>query len=178
VDHPFAEPQLFKAGEGFRFQCDYNNTEDHALRFGTQARDEMCILFGLAWDAGNQREIPSQSCSLTWRDENNVAQDTKAKGGFPPPSAELANLCIQGGSNGAEPSECLSCQCNSCADVLVKCMTDKPCANIITCIQECGGGAECAGQCQAVIDENSSAVGLSQQVGGCVNSKCSETCSG
>ena len=38
-----------KKGEGFRFQCEYDNTTDDVLTFGPKATDEMCILFGIAW---------------------------------------------------------------------------------------------------------------------------------
>ena len=41
-----------KQGEGLRFECNYQNTEDRALRFGTSATDEMCVLFGMIWNAG------------------------------------------------------------------------------------------------------------------------------
>jgi hypothetical protein len=58
-----------KQGEGFRFQCKYQNTEDRALRFGTSATDEMCILLGLAWNAGAERDIPWQSCAITYVDD-------------------------------------------------------------------------------------------------------------
>ena len=40
---------LFRKGEGFRYRCEYQNTEDRTLRFGTKATDEMCNLFGSWW---------------------------------------------------------------------------------------------------------------------------------
>ncbi len=46
VDHIFDEPVRLKAGEGFAFKCAFRNTEEHALKFGLKATDEMCILFG------------------------------------------------------------------------------------------------------------------------------------
>ena len=49
------------AGEGFRFQCNFDNTTNGDLMFGTEATDEMCILFGVWWEAGDV-EAPSQSC--------------------------------------------------------------------------------------------------------------------
>ncbi|MBM4373936.1 MAG: hypothetical protein FJ095_02550 [Deltaproteobacteria bacterium] len=46
TDHLFAEPVLMKAGEGFRFSCEFANTTAKTLKFGLTASDEMCILFG------------------------------------------------------------------------------------------------------------------------------------
>ncbi|HMJ13836.1 MAG TPA: hypothetical protein VK524_20605 [Polyangiaceae bacterium] len=178
VNYGWEEPRLFRAGEGFRFECNYNNTETHRLRFGTQARDEMCILFGLAWDAGDERVIPSQSCDLTWEDERGVAQDTDAKGGYPAPPPEVANACLQGAANGAEPSECLKCQCNSCGGALVKCFADEDCREILNCFQGCSAEPDCAQQCQPIIDQHSSAVGLTQQMSSCLQSRCDEQCGG
>ncbi len=177
VNYGYTPPRLFKKGEGFRFECNFDNTETHRLRFGTQARDEMCILFGLAWDAGNERVIPSQSCDLTWADERGVAQDVKAKGGYPAPSAEVANACYQGAlAGGSQPTECLQCQCNSCGDVLLKCFGDADCREILNCFRGCADQPDCGQQCQAVIDEHSSAVGMSQQVRSCVESRCDDDC--
>src|SRR5205814_2125335 len=51
TNHPFDAPLLMKAGEGFRFECNYDNPESHDLRFGPNATDEMCILFSIAWEA-------------------------------------------------------------------------------------------------------------------------------
>lgn len=44
-DFTFEEPVLMKAGEGFRWTCNYDNDSDHDLAFGPNATDEMCILF-------------------------------------------------------------------------------------------------------------------------------------
>lgn len=51
VDHPFDTPVELAAGEGFQWECDIQNTTDHDLGFGVTAQDEMCILFGLYWNA-------------------------------------------------------------------------------------------------------------------------------
>ena len=64
VDHEFDEPILLKAGEGFRFECSYLNTEDKALQFGIKASDEMCILFGTWWAPEVGRQVPGQGCGL------------------------------------------------------------------------------------------------------------------
>ena len=61
VDYVFDEPIFVPKGEGFRFQCEYNNTTDHVLMFGTKATDEMCILFGVAWSP-DSLVLPSQNC--------------------------------------------------------------------------------------------------------------------
>ena len=44
-DYTFDEPILMKAGEGFRWTCNYDNDSGHTLTFGPNATDEMCILF-------------------------------------------------------------------------------------------------------------------------------------
>ena len=64
-DHIFDEPVLVKAGEGFRFQCNYDNiTGDHDLSFGENATDEMCILFATIFSP-TDREVPGeQGCLL------------------------------------------------------------------------------------------------------------------
>lgn len=61
LNYVFDEPILMKAGTGFRYQCEYNNTEDHPLKFGLKATDEMCILFGIGWSPTTFRQ-ESQSC--------------------------------------------------------------------------------------------------------------------
>jgi hypothetical protein len=64
VNFPLEEPVLVKAGEGFRFECAFTNTEDYTLRFGLKATDEMCILFG-SWFVVNETDsIAEQSCLL------------------------------------------------------------------------------------------------------------------
>lgn len=46
IDHVFEEPLFVPKGEGFRFSCEFTNTETYPLKFGVKATDEMCILFG------------------------------------------------------------------------------------------------------------------------------------
>ena len=50
ADYNFEEPALIRAGEGFEWTCNYQNTTDSVLRFGIKATDEMCILFGQIYD--------------------------------------------------------------------------------------------------------------------------------
>lgn len=169
VDHPFSEPIVAKAGEGFRFQCNYNNTEQHALRFGTNASDEMCILFGLIWDAGDARTVPSQSCGITWTDDAGIGHPASEDGGFPKPPDDLVNACL--GGAGPSPTDQVKCQCSSCATQIIKCYTDPDCKAILDCAQN-GCGDDCANVCQPVIDQHSSAVGLVTQLNSCVTNRC------
>lgn len=46
TDFIFDTPVTIPTGQGFRFECNYDNTTDQTLVFGTEATDEMCILFG------------------------------------------------------------------------------------------------------------------------------------
>jgi hypothetical protein len=39
-------PFIIKRGEGLRFECKFDNTTNHELRFGELVSDEMCILYG------------------------------------------------------------------------------------------------------------------------------------
>jgi hypothetical protein len=75
--HSFEEPLLMKAGTGFRFQCDYDNTTDRALTFGEKATDEMCILFGLWWVVGDDDPVTPQFCIMTSTDTDGVSRGTK-----------------------------------------------------------------------------------------------------
>jgi hypothetical protein len=167
VNYGFETPVLMKQGEGFRFQCDYENTEDRPLRFGTSATDEMCILFGVAWNAGAERDMPSQSCAITYADGAGIGQAV-GPSGFPRPTADQVTLC----TSSQEPSECTSCQCGACASVLIKCATDQSCKPILDCVR-----GSSLPECTAVVDANSSAVGLLQQMRGCMeNSGCADVC--
>ena len=170
VNFAFGAPLPMKQGEGFRFECNFDNTEDRALRFGTNATDEMCILFGLAWNAGADRDVPSQSCDITYADEADVGHAVGASG-YPEPSQAEADICSSGAAAGGTPSECTTCQCGSCGHVLLKCATDADCKPILDCVQDP------TADCQPVIDAHSSAVGLIQQVGACFRSSdCSSLC--
>jgi hypothetical protein len=64
VDYVFEEPVLIPKGEGFTFQCEFDNTTDHILKFGVKATDEMCILFGVAWSPDGL-VLPPQSCDAS-----------------------------------------------------------------------------------------------------------------
>ncbi len=49
-EHPSVQwyPQALRlpAGEGFRFTCEWNNPDDHAVHFGVTTEDEMCFVTG------------------------------------------------------------------------------------------------------------------------------------
>ncbi|MFT7622581.1 MAG: hypothetical protein ACI9WU_001754 [Myxococcota bacterium] len=64
TDYVFDEPVFIPKGQGFSFQCEYDNTSDHALTFGIKATDEMCILFGIAWSPDGLT-LPDQTCQAT-----------------------------------------------------------------------------------------------------------------
>jgi len=49
---------LVEKGSGFRFQCDYNNTQDKILIFGQDLGQEMCLLMGMIWSLEPGITIP------------------------------------------------------------------------------------------------------------------------
>jgi hypothetical protein len=171
VDYAFESPLLMQTGEGFRFQCNYNNTEAHQLRFGVNATDEMCVLFGLIWDT-DARDAPEQDCDIVYADAEGIGRSI-TETGFPLPSADEVTLCQAGAAaEAAMPSACIDCTCGACANVLIACGLDADCAAILTCVQT-GSPAEC----ESVINEHSSAVGMLQQVASCTEAAgCTATC--
>jgi hypothetical protein len=62
-DHLFDEPLLVRAGDGFRFTCNYVNDTASTLEFGVKATDEMCILFGLIFSPTG-RTVADQLCAV------------------------------------------------------------------------------------------------------------------
>ena len=50
-------PLEMKSGTGFRFQCDYNNTQDTTLVLGSELGQEMCILLGLVWSVDSEKNL-------------------------------------------------------------------------------------------------------------------------
>ena len=61
-DYTFEEPVLVKAGEGFEWTCNYNNTSDHDLAFGPNATDEMCILFATIYSPAGMEVNGEEGC--------------------------------------------------------------------------------------------------------------------
>lgn len=166
TNHLFQQPLLVKQGEGLRFECNYQNNEDRALRFGTSATDEMCVLFGMVWNAGAERDLPSQDCSITFLDSAGIGHAI-GENAFPRASQAEADLC----SSGAPGDACRSCQCGACAKPLIKCATDADCKPILDCIQDA------TQDCTEVVDTHSSAVGLLFQASSCVEaSGCEASC--
>jgi hypothetical protein len=74
-----ASPLHLAAGEGFRFQCDYENPTDRELRYGVSAADETCALGATFWSGrqpGDDTEdsAPSEDCLLFTVDADGVAR--------------------------------------------------------------------------------------------------------
>jgi len=175
--YDFPEPILMKAGDGFRYECGFENPTDSPLRYGIKGSDEMCILAGWIWPAGDAKQVPPQDCGVTWVDGEGLGHPATEAGGFPPASAADANLCLAGinllGLGGTP--ECASCMCNSCGSVLLKCATDPDCGALISCLgQGCSNQSECIQSCEDQIHQHSSAIGMMQQVQGCLASRCAE----
>lgn len=173
-DYTFPTPTLLKSGEGFRFECDFQNDANTELRYGIKGTDEMCILAGWFWPA-DTRELPPAPCGVTWIDSKGIGHPADEDGGFPKASALDARVCKAGISlsgYGGDDS-CNTCMCDSCGDVLVKCASDTDCSALMDCFgQGCTGEAQCAQQCKQQVHDHSSAVGLVEQVEACLYSKC------
>jgi Copper type II ascorbate-dependent monooxygenase, C-terminal domain len=174
--YDFPEPVLVRAGEGFRFQCNFENPSDSRLRYGIRGTDEMCILAGWVWGAGDEKELPSRNCGVTWTDSEGIGHPASESGGFPPASPADAQLCLAGINAVGVPglsSSCNDCVCNSCGSVLLKCAEDPDCAALIKCLgQGCGDQSACIQTCKQELHDHSSAVGMLQEVQSCLGSKC------
>jgi hypothetical protein len=70
-------PITLRAGEGFRFKCDYSNPTDHDLRFGSSESDEQCILVSTFWQAREDGDARDQRCLLLPRDMTDDGIATK-----------------------------------------------------------------------------------------------------
>jgi hypothetical protein len=62
TDYLLPEPVLMPAGSGFTFTCSFHNTESYTLQFGTEATDEMCILFGTWYRVNADDQVGEQGC--------------------------------------------------------------------------------------------------------------------
>jgi hypothetical protein len=173
--YDFTPASLVKAGEGLQFECDFDNPNDTELRYGIKGTDEMCILAGWFWPAGDTRELPPQDCGITWTDSEGIGHPADEAGGFPPATSLDSMLCQEGVSltgYGGDPT-CTSCMCKSCGSVLMRCASDTDCSALIDCFgKDCGTEAECIQACKQPLHDHSSAVGMMQQVESCVSSKC------
>lgn len=74
IEFTFDEPVLVRAGEGYRYQCNFENPENRAITFGTKATDEMCNLFAGWWVVNEDDEVGPQSCVLFQTDTDGVAR--------------------------------------------------------------------------------------------------------
>ncbi len=171
----FDPPELAKSGEGFKFECDFDNPNDSELRYGIKGTDEMCILAGWFWPAGSTRELPPQDCGVTWIDSAGLGHPADEAGGFPAATPLDARLCQAGisltGYSGDDT--CNNCMCNSCGSVLMRCAADNDCSALIDCFSKpCGTESECIQACKQPLHDHSSAVGLMQEVDSCITSKC------
>jgi hypothetical protein len=69
------EPLHLLPGEGFQFECDYENTTELELRFGVNAADEMCTLNAIYWPAGEPPvDAAPQGCLLFEVDPDGIAR--------------------------------------------------------------------------------------------------------
>jgi len=68
------EPLVLAEGEGFRFQCDYDNNTDLELRFGLNASDEMCNLNATWWVVDDVEPARDEACLLFEVDADGVAR--------------------------------------------------------------------------------------------------------
>jgi hypothetical protein len=175
-EYYFEEPIVMKAGEGFRFECDFENASDRRLRYGIGGSDEMCILAGWAWPAGDAKQLPPENYGITWIDRAGIGHPAAENGGFPPASAAEVKTCMLGlGLTGASAlgDGCDECICNSCGDVLLKCSHDPDCSALLACFERgCGDANSCVQACATDLHDHSSAVGMLQQVQSCLATKC------
>lgn len=174
VDHYFPAPRVIKAGEGFRFQCNYDNTEDHTLAFGLNATDEMCILFGEYWEAIDGQELNPQDCSITTIDAEGIGRPLSEGGEFRAPTSEEVAACI---SNSGFTGACADCSCNTCGGVAADCYGNVDCKAIMDCIMAsgCTGQESCSSACADAISAHATAVGMLIQLSTCF-STCNSIC--
>jgi hypothetical protein len=57
-------PFIVKQGEGLRFECKFDNTTDHELRFGELVSDEMCILYGNIVSTRDNVPVLPEDCAI------------------------------------------------------------------------------------------------------------------
>ncbi|HVU00566.1 MAG TPA: hypothetical protein VHE30_02400 [Polyangiaceae bacterium] len=174
--HPFDAPRLMKKGEGFKFECDYDNTETHALTFGPNATDEMCILFSIGWEANDGEAYTKQDCNITQIGSDGIGHVVDIST-FPKPTAEQVQSCKD--NSASLSSGCSDCACNTCAAVIDQCVSDADCSPILDCVRQTGcQQADCAGACADVINQHSPGTGKLIQIASCLGAACPSVCSG
>jgi hypothetical protein len=172
TQHDFEAPLLVRAGEGLRFRCSYHNDTPLALRYGTSATDEMCILFGTIWEANEGEVLKNQNCTIVWTDDTGIGHSAFEAGGFPAPSEAETQACMSGGNKSA----CGSCRCEKCAGPAIRCATDAPCKAISDCYAACPAGTNCGAACEDTLDAHSSGIGPITQMSQCFQTRCAEEC--
>jgi len=113
---------------------------------------------------------------VVWADADGVGHPAEEAGGFPPASASDATLCSLGQAlipSGAGGAACSGCVCNACGSTLLKCVTDSDCRALLDCFTGgCDGLDSCMNACENQMNAHSSAVGLLEQVSGCMSHSC------
>lgn len=67
-------PLHLMPGDGFRFQCDYQNPTDRELRYGVSADDETCTLDAMFWLTDETQEPLAEDCLLLHVDTDGVSR--------------------------------------------------------------------------------------------------------
>ncbi|MEY4582002.1 MAG: hypothetical protein RL701_6705 [Pseudomonadota bacterium] len=67
-------PLHLQPGDGFRFQCDYENTTARELRYGVSADDETCTLDAMFWLTDETQEPLAEDCLLFSVDADGIAR--------------------------------------------------------------------------------------------------------
>lgn len=173
VDHVFSPVVAVKSGEGFRFRCDFENTESHPLRYGPNATDEMCTLYGLWWSESSNDPAPDV-CILTQVGSDGIAR-SRSETTFPEPTPEEAAACFDSvDGDGEQPiSDCTRCSCEHCAHSFNRCFDDPDCRVILDCIATTAcRGTECIATCEDVFNAHSVGTGPLIQFGECTTALC------
>ena len=175
VDHPFTPARLMKAGEGFRFECDYTNNEDRHLRFGLNATDEMCILFSLVWEANEGEQLKKQDCTIVQVGDDGIGRPVDPTQGFRPPTPAEVSACLAAPTS--MDATCSQCACNACGGVIADCANDTDCKALLDCVQttHCNQNT-CTSVCADAFNVHSSGIGPLIQVSSCLGTECKTTC--
>jgi hypothetical protein len=176
TDHRFPEAITVKSGEGFRFQCNYNNTETHPLRFGPNATDEMCILLGLWWTAADGDKPASQDCTMTQTGTDGIARPVTTGSSFAKPTTEEVTACLASAAKSSSTSAaCSQCTCDACAGLINGCSSDPDCSAILSCIvaSGCRDQGTCINACGTAINDHSAGTGMFITTTQCLQQSCS-----
>lgn len=73
------QPLHLLPGDGFRFQCDYQNPTARELRYGVSADDETCTLEALYWLTDESQEPLAEDCLLFNVDSDGVARSPRPR---------------------------------------------------------------------------------------------------